>query len=298
MSSAETLNLPNGLEHFGIAEWRVTPGSTTLHTMLELDRATTDGVVTLFGAWASDGWVNPRKLSYAAKAIDRKLLVPSIVTFETRKPLQGYSMLSGTRDFPHTSITLGSIVFANNDGTPHSHHMPMDVHVPQGITQVPEREDHRIDIPDFPKGVFADRPHIDRVLECAGFLAFNIGKYVREGLANDNFLDEFYRERVGQLWKFMTSYGLHAVEKKGRQQQPSGKSHRFRGIEVMHRNRPYLNVIEADDPAYPIYGKTHFGRGYFIPNRNVRIRQDVIWPLEELLGIGGFDGPVQNLLDK
>lgn len=300
----QQLELPARLEPYGSADWLNVEGTNGLHTIVQLEQRITDGIVTIFDAWTNDGGVDAYRFHHGVKSIGNELVDSCISVTNDKTASDGYTFVppSSSGRYWGRPISMGSVVFVNNDRSPLSHHTPIHLSDDyRGMTSDETHNDTRIQLEGGTAGLYPDRRWVDRVVACAGFLAFRVDKYVEVALASDDFMAEFFQQRIENLQRSIGKYGLTVHRTEGKERLVTGGLEPYEGIVVCKEADDIVEVRRATEPGKSLHGS---GVQFGYEERTDKIIKAVdadgrfVNSLKELVHLGGIDGPVQELVTR
>ncbi|MBP9738619.1 hypothetical protein KBD20_02940 [Candidatus Saccharibacteria bacterium] len=300
-TETQQLELPARLEPYGSAAWHNVPGTTGLHNIVQLEQRITDGIVTIFDAWKEDGGVDGYRFHHGVNAIGHDLLDSSIAETNSRMASDGYEFCrpSATGPYWDRPVSMGSIVFVENDRSPLSHHTPIHLSDDyRGMTNDESYSDTRIQPEGGTPGLYPDRRWVDRVVACAGFLAFRVDKFVDAAQTSDDFIGDFFQQRIATLQQRIGRYGLTISGTEGIERLVTGGVEPYEGIAVRKGADDIVEVRRAVKPGGHLPG-SGVEYGY---RRTDKIIEAVnadgqfVSSLKDLVFLGGIDGPIQELV--
>ncbi len=236
-------------------------------------------------------------------AVSDELVDPSILVTNDKMSADGYTFVSPSASGRYWGrpVSMGSAVFVENDRSPLSHHTP--IHLSdnyRGMTTDERYNDTRINLEGGTPGFYPDRRWVDRVIACAGFLAFRVEKYVESAQSSDDFMGEFFQRRIDILQQRIGRYGLTVHGTEGVEKLIIGGVEPYVGIVVCKEADDVIEVRKATVPGKSLHGSSvQFGHG-----RTDKIIKAVdadgrfVSSLKDLIYLGGVDGPIQELVTK
>lgn len=192
-------------------------------------------------------------------------------------------------------------VAVNTDRSPLAHyttiHLSDDL---RGMTTDERHNDTRIEPEGGTPGLYPDRRWVDRVVACAGFLAFRVDKYVEAAQSSDNFMGEFFQQRIDTLQQRVGRYGLTVHTTEGLENLVTCGVEPYEGIVVRKGADDIVEVRKAAEPGKSLHGSgVQYGYG-----RTDKIIEAIdvdgqfVSSLKDLVYLGGVDGPAQELVTK
>ena len=296
MAEYETL-IPKGLEPFGDGNWWSVDRTEDLHAIFKFPQSTSDGVVTMFRAWRNEGGVDSSVFSMGVSAISRELLGSTVRYYANNRPTDTYRMISGSKDFPETPFSLLGAVMVNSDGSPLSHDVTLHVNILNGMTG--DQSDGLAGVKvENDRGLFVNKKTLNPVVDCAGYLAFCVSRYVEKSLQDESFIDKFLEERVARLREICVKNSLQVEIVEGEvprlRNDSAGK---YTGISIKRGDKVFVEVRRpvVRDDNLSLHDIVAPDSERLL--RGVKPYSGIKFPLEELIDIGGMKGPVTSLLD-